>query len=57
MPLYSEAEDSILPLIAPTPNLLGACSAGIKWVNDHLTGMSLTSTTFTDTMGKTNAPG
>jgi sugar phosphate isomerase/epimerase len=57
MPLYSEAEDSILPLIAPAPNLLGACSAGIKWVNDHLTGMSLTSTTFTDTMGKTNAPG
>ena len=51
MPMYSEAEDSILPLTAPAPNLLGACSAGIKWVNDHLTGMSLTTTTFTDTMG------
>jgi hypothetical protein len=49
--MYSEAEDSILPLTAPAPNLLGACSAGIKWVNDHLTGMSLTTTTFTDTMG------
>ena len=52
MPMYSEAEDSILPLTAPAPNLLGACSAGIKWVNDHLTGMSLTTTTFTDTMGE-----
>lgn len=51
MPMYSEAEDSILPLTAPAPNLLGACSAGIKWVNDHLTGMSMTSATFTDTMG------
>ena len=51
MPIYSEAEDSILPLTAPAPNLLGACSAGIKWVNDHLTGMSLTTATFTDTMG------
>ena len=50
MPLYSEAEDSILPLIAPAPHLLGACSAGIKWVNDHLTGMSLTTATFTDGM-------
>ena len=28
MPMYSEAEDSILPLTAPAPNLLGACSAG-----------------------------
>lgn len=56
MPMYSEAEDSILPLIAPSPNVLGACSAGIKWVNDHLTGMSLTTTTFTDTMGNANAP-
>ncbi|MFM7846740.1 MAG: hypothetical protein ACKOBW_11490 [Planctomycetota bacterium] len=50
MPLYSEAEDSILPLTAPAPHLLGACSAGIKWVNDHLTGMSLTTATFTDGM-------
>jgi hypothetical protein len=57
MPMYSEAEDSILPLTAPTPNLLGACSAGIKWVNDHLTGMSLTTTTFTDTMGSKNTAG
>jgi hypothetical protein len=55
MPMYSEAEDSILPLTAPAPNLLGACSAGIKWVNEHLTGMSLTSTTFTDTMGTTSS--
>jgi sugar phosphate isomerase/epimerase len=53
MPMFSEAEDSILPLTAPSPNLLGACSAGIKWVNDHLTGMSLTGATFTDTMAKT----
>lgn len=52
MPMYSEAEDSILPLTAPSPKLLGACSAGIKWVNDHLTGMSLTSSTFSDTMGE-----
>ncbi|HOW63820.1 MAG TPA: hypothetical protein P5186_10970 [Candidatus Paceibacterota bacterium] len=52
MPIYSEAEDSILPLIAPAPHLLGACSAGIKWVNDHLTGMSMTSATFTDGMAK-----
>ncbi|HLH55490.1 MAG TPA: hypothetical protein VKY92_17955 [Verrucomicrobiae bacterium] len=52
MPMYSEAEDSILPLTSPSPNLLGACSAGIKWVNDHLTGMSLTTATFTDTMGE-----
>jgi sugar phosphate isomerase/epimerase len=51
MPLYSEAEDSILPLTAPNPQLLGACSAGIRWVNEHLTGLSMTSTTFTDTMG------
>jgi hypothetical protein len=29
---------------------LGACSAGIKWVNEHLTGMSLTMETFTDGM-------
>jgi hypothetical protein len=50
MPLYSEAEDSILPLIAPAPHLLGACRAGIKWVNDHLAGMSLTSAVFTDGM-------
>ena len=50
MPLYSEAEDSILPLIAPAPHLLGACSAGIQWVNDHLAGMSLTSAVFTDGM-------
>lgn len=50
MPLFSEAEDSILPLTAPAPHLLGACSAGIKWVNDHLTGMSLTTATFTDGM-------
>ncbi|MGO8678242.1 MAG: hypothetical protein ACLQVX_20560 [Limisphaerales bacterium] len=50
MPMYSEAEDSILPLTAPAPDLLGACSAGIKWVNDHLTGMSMTTATFTDTM-------
>lgn len=55
MPMYSEAEDSILPLTAPAPNLLGSCSAGIKWVNDHLTGMSLTTTTFTDTMGSADA--
>jgi sugar phosphate isomerase/epimerase len=55
MPMYSEAEDSILPLTSPGPNLLGSCSAGIKWVNEHLTGMSLTSTTFTDTMGSANA--
>lgn len=52
MPLYSEAEDSILPLIAPSPNLLGACSDGIKWVNEHLTGMSQTFATFTDGMAK-----
>jgi len=51
MPIYSEAEDSILPLTTPAANLLGACSAGIKWVNDHLAGMSLTASTFTDTMG------
>lgn len=51
MPMYSEAEDSILPLTAPSPNLLGACSAGIKWVNEHLAGMSLTTATFSDTMG------
>ena len=50
MPMYSEAEDSILPLTAPAPNLLGACSAGIKWVNEHLAGMSLTTATFTDAM-------
>ncbi|MCY2962433.1 MAG: TIM barrel protein [Planctomycetota bacterium] len=50
MPIYSEAEDSILPLIAPAPHLLGACSAGIKWVNDHLAGMSLTTAVFTDGM-------
>jgi len=50
MPLYSEAEDSILPLTAPAPQILGACSAGIKWVNEHLTGMSLTTDTFTDGM-------
>jgi sugar phosphate isomerase/epimerase len=55
MPMYSEAEDSILPLISPGANLLGACSSGIRWVNDHLTGMSLTATTFTDTMGDSNA--
>jgi sugar phosphate isomerase/epimerase len=55
MPMYSEAEDSILPLTAPGPNLLGACSAGIKWVNEHLTGMSLTTATFTDTMGSSAA--
>jgi sugar phosphate isomerase/epimerase len=53
MPMFSEAEDSILPLTAPSPNLLGACSAGIKWVNDHLSGMSLTGATFTDAMAKT----
>jgi sugar phosphate isomerase/epimerase len=52
MPMFSEAEDSILPLIAPNSNLLGACSAGIKWVNDHLTGMSMTTATFTDGMAK-----
>lgn len=52
MPMFSEAEDSILPLIAPNANLLGACSAGIKWVNDHLTGMSMTTATFTDGMAK-----
>jgi sugar phosphate isomerase/epimerase len=51
MPMYSEAEDSILPLTSPAPDLLGSCSAGIEWVNDHLTGMSMTNTTFTDTMG------
>jgi len=55
MPMYSEAEDSILPLTAPSANLLGACSAGIKWVNDHLAGMSLTAATFTDTMGSAKA--
>ena len=55
MPMYSEAEDSILPLIAPSPGLLGACSAGIRWVNDHLTGISLTTATFTDTMGTGSA--
>jgi sugar phosphate isomerase/epimerase len=55
MPMYSEAEDSILPLTAPAANLLGACSAGIKWVNDHLTGMSLTTATFTDTMANAKA--
>jgi sugar phosphate isomerase/epimerase len=55
MPMYSEAEDSILPLTAPAPNLLGACSAGIKWVNDHLSGMSLTAATFTDTMANAKA--
>ncbi len=55
MPIFSEAEDSILPLTAPKPNLLGACSAGIKWVNDHLTGMSLTASTFTDTMANPQA--
>lgn len=52
MPLYSEAEDSILPLTAPAPHLLGACSAGIRWVNDHLTGMSMTTATFTDGMAR-----
>jgi sugar phosphate isomerase/epimerase len=52
MPMYSEAEDSILPLTAPAPHLLGACSAGIRWVNDHLSGMSRTSATFTDGMAK-----
>lgn len=52
MPLFSEAEDSILPLTAPSPDLLGACSSGIKWVNEHLAGMSLTSATFTDAMAK-----
>jgi sugar phosphate isomerase/epimerase len=55
MPMYSEAEDSILPLTAPAPNLLGACSAGIKWVNDHLAGMSLTTATFTDAMANAKA--
>jgi sugar phosphate isomerase/epimerase len=55
MPMFSEAEDSILPLTAPAPNLLGACSAGIKWVNDHLTGMSLTGATFTDTMANSKS--
>jgi sugar phosphate isomerase/epimerase len=54
MPMFSEAEDSILPLTSPGADLLGSCSAGIKWVNEHLTGMSLTTTTFTDTMGSTN---
>lgn len=53
MPMFSEAEDSILPLTAPAPHLLGACSAGIKWVNDHLTGMSMTTATFTDGMAAT----
>ncbi len=52
MPLFSEAEDSILPLTAPSPDLLGACSSGIEWVNEHLAGMSLTSATFTDAMAK-----
>jgi len=51
MPMYSEAEDSILPLIAPKTGLLGACSEGIKWVNAHLAGMSMTTATFTDGMG------
>ena len=51
MPMYSEAEDSILPLTAPAPDLLGSCSAGIKWVNDHLIGMSMATATFTDGMG------
>jgi sugar phosphate isomerase/epimerase len=55
MPMYSEAEDSILPLTAPAPNLLGACSAGIKWVNEHLAGMSLTTATFTDAMANAKA--
>ncbi len=55
MPLFSEAEDSILPLRAPAPHLLGACSAGIKWVNDHLTGMSMATATFTDGMGAGSA--
>ena len=54
MPIYSEAEDSILPLTSPGPNLLGACSEGIRWVNEHLTGLSLTTATFTDTMGNAN---
>jgi len=54
MPMYSEAEDSILPLVAPAPYLLGACSDGIKWVNEHLTGMSLTSGTFTDGLAATS---
>lgn len=54
MPLYSEAEDSILPLTAPAPALLGACSSGIKWVNEHLAGMSLTGGTFSDGLGSTN---
>ena len=52
MPVYSEAEDSILPLTAPASHLLGACSEGIKWVNDHLTGMSMTTATFTDGMAQ-----
>jgi sugar phosphate isomerase/epimerase len=52
MPIFSEAEDSILPLTAPAPGLLGACSAGIQWVNNHLTGMSMTTATFTDGMAK-----
>lgn len=52
MPMFSEAEDSILPLTSPSPHLLGACSAGIRWVNDHLSGMSRTSATFTDGMAK-----
>ncbi len=50
MPMFSEAEDSILPLTAPASHLLGSCSAGIKWVNEHLTGMSMTTATFTDGM-------
>jgi sugar phosphate isomerase/epimerase len=52
MPLYSEAEDSILPLTSPAPQLLGACSDGIQWVNQHLSGMSKTSATFTDGMAR-----
>lgn len=52
MPVYSEAEDSILPLTAPASHLLGACSEGIKWVNNHLTGMSMTTATFTDGMAQ-----
>ena len=57
MPVYSEAEDSILPLTAAHPNLLGACSEGIKWVNAHLTGMSKASTTFTDAMANSEGKG
>ncbi|MBL8888525.1 MAG: hypothetical protein JNL67_01005 [Planctomycetaceae bacterium] len=52
MPMNSAAEDSIFPLTAPSSHLWGACSGGVRWVNEDLSGMSLTSATSTDGMAK-----